>query len=453
MTPPLTPFLAHTSPDQIVAMRRGQAISLAQFCADVLALATLLPAARYVLNGCHDRYQFAVCFAAAMSRGHISVLPNNHLPHTLQQLAALYPQLYCVTDSDEAQFSFERIEYPSEHAPVSLQQAPLIPRFAAEQDAAILFTSGSTGAPQAHPRTWGSIARSGQVEAQRLFGQASANWSIVGTVPGQHSYGFESTVHLALQSGGILVAERPFFPADILQCLAASPAPRLLVTTPVHLRALMLAQESPASRLPALCELVLSATAPLPDELAEQVEQVLGAQVHEIYGSTESGQVATRRTLDGAQWSCFEGVSIRTDEQDSERAWVSGGHVEVAIMMGDRIAVQTPEQFVLHGRTNDVINIGGKRSSLQALNTILLAIPGVVDGSFYLLGTESQIDRRLCAFVVAPALDAKAIRAALAEKIEAVFLPRPVHFVEHLERDRNGKLLHNTLVALAERLP
>jgi acyl-coenzyme A synthetase/AMP-(fatty) acid ligase len=218
------------------------------------------------------------------------------------------------------------------------------------------------------------------------------------------------------------------------------------------LRALILAQESATHPPPARCELVLSATAPLPDELAQQVEHVVGAPVHEIYGSTESGQVATRRTLDGAQWACFEGVTLLADAQDKERAWVKGGHVEVPIMMGDRIAVLTPELFELHGRTNDLINIGGKRSSLQALNTLLLAIPGVEDGSFYLMGTEAQIDRRLCAFVVAPTLDAKAIRAALAKKIEAIFLPRSIHFVSQLERDRNGKLLHSTLAKLAERL-
>jgi acyl-coenzyme A synthetase/AMP-(fatty) acid ligase len=415
----MTPFLLHSRPDEIVAQRNGQAIRLAQFCADVEALATLLPAARYVLNGCHDRYQFAVCFAAAMTRGQISVLPNNHLPHTLQQLSVQYPDLYCVTDSQEAQFSFLRVDYPPGHAAISPAQAqtPSIPKFAAEQDAAILFTSGSTGNPQAHPRTWGSIARSGQVEAQRLFGQTKAGWTIVGTVPGQHSYGFESTVHLALQSAGVLVAERPFFPADVEAALKAASAPRLLVTTPVHLRALMLARQDQPTQTEAACELVLSATAPLPDELAEQVEQVLGAPVHEIYGSTESGQVATRRTLDGAEWLCFEGVRIRPDEQDHERAWVSGGHVETPIMMGDRIAVQSLQHFVLHGRTNDVINIAGKRSSLQSLNTILLAIPGVEDGSFFLLGNEDQIDRRLCAFVVAPSLDASTIRAALATKM------------------------------------
>jgi acyl-coenzyme A synthetase/AMP-(fatty) acid ligase len=448
----MTPYLLHTRPNDIVAQRNGQTINLAQFCADVDALATLLPAARYVLNGCHDRYHFAVCFAAAMKRGQISVLPNNHLPHTLQQLAIQYPELYCVTDSNEAQFAFLRVDYPAEHAAVSAAQAlaPRIPAFMPEQLAAILFTSGSTGNPQAHPRTWGSIARSGQVEAERLFGKPSAAWTIVGTVPGQHSYGFESTVHLALQSGGVVVAERPFFPADVEAALQAVPAPRLLVTTPVHLRALMLARQDQPLRAQPACELVLSATAPLPDELAEQVEQTLGAQVHEIYGSTESGQVATRRTLEGAQWHCFDGVSIRPDQDDSERAWVSGGHIETPIMMGDRIAVESPCEFVLHGRTNDIINIAGKRSSLQALNTILLDIPGVEDGSFFLLGSEDQIDRRLCAFVVAPTLNAGIIRAALATKMESLFLPRPLHFVPRLERDRNGKLLHNTLAQLAE---
>ena len=44
---------------------------------------------------------------------------------------------------------------------------------------------------------------------------------------------------LPLQNGLALHAARPFYPADICATLAGLPQPRLLVTTPVHLRALL----------------------------------------------------------------------------------------------------------------------------------------------------------------------------------------------------------------------
>ena len=74
-------------------------------------------------------------------------------------------------------------------------------------------------------------------------------------------YGFESTVLLALLSGNAFSAERPFYPADIAAAIAAVPQPRALVTTPVHLRALL----ASAIDLPPL-DLIVSATAPLGQE-------------------------------------------------------------------------------------------------------------------------------------------------------------------------------------------
>ena len=52
---------------------------------------------------------------------------------------------------------------------------------------------------------------------------------------------------LALQSGAAFSAARPLYPADISAELAALPAPRILVTTPFHLRTLLDAEvEIPA---------------------------------------------------------------------------------------------------------------------------------------------------------------------------------------------------------------
>ena len=52
--------------------------------------------------------------------------------------------------------------------------------------------------------------------------------TLIGTVPPQHMYGFESTVLLALVSGNAFSAERPFYPADIAAAVAAAPRPRAL---------------------------------------------------------------------------------------------------------------------------------------------------------------------------------------------------------------------------------
>src|SRR5690606_26720002 len=150
-----------------------------------------------------------------------------------------------------------------------------------------------------------------------------AGLNIVATVPPQHSYGFESSVLLALLCGAAFDAGRPFYPADIADALARLPPPRALVTTPVHLKTLLAA----GVELPPT-DLVLSATAPLSPQLAQPAEAGLGGRTLEIYGCTEAGQVASRRTTAGEVWTTNGALRLhREATPDGERFVVQGGHV------------------------------------------------------------------------------------------------------------------------------
>jgi acyl-coenzyme A synthetase/AMP-(fatty) acid ligase len=51
--------------------------------------------------------------------------------------------------------------------------------------------------------------------------------------------------------------------------------------------------------------------------------------------------------------------------------------------------------------------------------------------------------------VVAPDLDAARVLAALRDRVDPVFLPRPLLFVARLPRNATGKLPHEALRALA----
>ncbi len=130
--------------------------------------------------------------------------------------------------------------------------------------------------------------------------------NLVATVPPQHSYGFESSVLLALLGGAAFDAGRPFYPADIADALARLPRPRALVTTPFHLKALLLSGVA----LPAV-DLVLSATAPLSPQMAQRAEAALQGRLIEIYGCTEAGQVAARRTTAGDVWTTLGALRLQ----------------------------------------------------------------------------------------------------------------------------------------------
>jgi acyl-coenzyme A synthetase/AMP-(fatty) acid ligase len=254
-------------------------------------------------------------------------------------------------------------------------------------------------------------------------------------------YGFEVSVLLPLSGGHALTAERPFYPADICATLAAVPRPRILVSTPLHLRALLTADV----RVPEV-DLIVSATAPLSSELASEVEGRLRTRLLEIYGSTETGSIAVRRTTETPEWHLWPAVTL---EQRSGETWADGGHIERPTRLHDVIELTGGDRFILHGREADLVNIAGKRSSLAYLDHQLNSIPGVLDGAFFHGNSGAGEVARVGACVVAPGLDAAVITAALRRRIDPVFLPRPLLLVESLPRTPTGKLPQEALLMLA----
>ena len=461
------PLITHKSLDSIIAWRNGEPISVKKFLADADHLATVLPAGIHILNVCRDRYHFTVGLAAAIISNKISVLPPTHTPEVMRQLQVFAPDVFCLHDNIDCDIALPRMNYPtmSESDAEQSTKKLSIPQINAQQLIAIVFTSGSTGAPIPHQKTWGRLVQNVQAQAVRLGLKTSLktelntgltadlttelttdlsadiNYSIVGTIPPQHMYGFESTILLPLQTGNALSCAQPFYPADIADALATISAPRVLVSTPLHLRLLLDAE----LKLPELA-LTLSATAPLSSPLAHKIEDTLNTPLVEIYGSTETGQIATRRTTESAAWHLLPNINLT---QRDEQTWAEGGHIECATVLNDVIELTDTAHFLLHGRTQDLINIAGKRSSLVNLNYHLNSIKGVIDGAFF-MPDELSHDHvtRLSACVVAPNLTASNLLAALRSKIDPVFLPRPLLFVESLPRNATGKLPREALKKL-----
>jgi acyl-coenzyme A synthetase/AMP-(fatty) acid ligase len=310
-----------------------------------------------------------------------------------------------------------------------------------------VFTSGSTGLPTAHCKTFGSLVRNVRSEAQRLGLEPGSDTTLVGTVPAQHMYGFESTVLLALHNRIAFHGGSPFFPADIVAALAATPGKRVLVTTPYHLRMLL----AEARELPAVA-MVVSATAPLAVELAREAEARFGAPLLEIYGCTEAGQLATRRPVQGDTWETFSGVRVSRRESPvpGEAGWYAeGGHIEAPTRLSDVLELHGPERFRLVGRDADMVNVAGKRASIAHLNHLLCAIPGVIDGAFFNPDSGARDVQRLTAFVVTETLTPQAVLAELRRRTDAVFLPRPLYRVDRLPRAATGKLPQAALAELA----
>ncbi len=245
---------------------------------EAASIAAALPAARYVVNLCEQRDLFVMLFAASMIAGRTQLMPGARGEIALAELRAEYPDSVDVTDEDVQRWrSAESV-------------SGAIPKLLPDDDGRLViigFTSGSTGKSQAHAKRWRALANSARLNSAAIrstLGLSDGDpISVIGTVPAHHMYGIELTVLLPLFAGMSVHADRPLFPADVAVALGQPARPRLLVSTPLHLRALA---ESGLT-FPDI-DLIVSATAPLDPTLARLVEARLRAPLLEMFGSTET---------------------------------------------------------------------------------------------------------------------------------------------------------------------
>jgi acyl-coenzyme A synthetase/AMP-(fatty) acid ligase len=253
-------------------------------------------------------------------------------------------------------------------------------------------------------------------------------------------YGMEMAVLMPLLAPATLQAGRPFFPQDVAQALAGVAAPRLLVTTPVHLKALV---ESGVS-LPPLAGIV-TATAPLPQALAIAAEQRFGTEVREMFGSTETCIIARRRTALEAAWQLLPGVRL---SPQPDGTLVQAAHLAAPVQLADLVELLPAQRFVLRGRRADLLEIAGKRASLGDLTRKLQAVAGVRDAVVVQLAAEpGHAVGRIAALVVSEREEADILRD-LRALMDPVFLPRPLRRVDVLPRNETGKLPRDAVLAL-----
>jgi acyl-coenzyme A synthetase/AMP-(fatty) acid ligase len=403
---------------------------------EAAAIAMRLPPGRHVVNLCEQRESFLLAFAACVMGERVQLMPSARGETALAELRAEYPGSATITDED-----VQRLR-------VGTADLDAVPSLVPPDDERLIligFTSGSTGKSQAHAKRWRALANSARLnsEAIRVALGVSADvpLSVLGTVPSHHMYGIELTMLLSLFAGMSVHGDRPLFPADVAAALAQPARPRVLVSTPLHLRALA---ESGLA-FPEL-DLIVSATAALDPALARQIEERLRAPLLEMFGSTETCVFATRRTAKQDVWKIYEGIKLEAGE-DSTR--VSAAWYERAQKLMDVLEMRGTNGFVARGRNSDLVEVAGKRASLADITRRLCAVPGVADAvAFQPDSAAAGVANRVAAVVVSRGVTAKEIAKQLSASLDAVFLPRPLVLVEQIPRDAVGKVSRARLLEL-----
>ena len=424
------PLLGGDAMSRTLVWRNEKPVTAATFLGEAQALAERLPDAPAAVNLCEDRYAFLLLFCALLLRGQTNLLPSSRAPAAVAEVMAAHPGSCALGETDPAApiAGFVRIDLPSGATPLNH-----VPRIPADLVALVGYTSGSTGKPHPNLKSWRSLHCSNAGNLDLLHSLAGDLFHVIATVPSQHMYGIEMATLLPLLGNVAISTARPFFPADIATALATVPTPRVLVTTPLHLRKLLDADID----LPPVA-MIVSATAPMPPDLAAAAEIRFSTRVEEVFGSTETCVIAHRRTAHDETWAPYRGVHLHPQPDGVQ---VIAPQLNAPVTLADIVRLEDGGQrFRLCGRNADLLEIAGKRASLADLTHRLLSIDGVQDGVVLQLDEPASGVRRIAALVVAPTRDEAGILADLRRVIDPAFLPRPIKRVAALPRNETGKL-------------
>jgi acyl-coenzyme A synthetase/AMP-(fatty) acid ligase len=436
-------------PGHRVGWRLGRSVGYEDFLAGVRAWRELLrrtsgQAFALYLN---DRIEFACALFGAWAAGKMVYLPGDTLPATCAHLRQTVHGYLG--------------EFLSEWNPI----VPAVQDERAHGDAfdclngdfvgLVLFTSGSTGAPQAIPKKLSQMSREvATLETQ--FGELLGAVDVITTVSHQHIYGLLFNVLWPLTAGRAIHARSVLFPQELMAALAERDG--LLVSSPAHLKRLPehLAQTTMSNRLRA----VFSSGGPLSFDVACDAKRLLGLAPIEVYGSSETGGIAWRQQhfrMDEA-WTPMPGVTCRIDSEEGVLE-VRSPHLpdENWFRTADRALSLGDNRFLVKGRVDRIVKIEEKRISLTTIESELTTSPMVANARVIVMdGRRPRIAAVIVPSVIGRSKLAEVgklvfnrlLRDSLRQSIEPVGIPRIWRYLDALPTNAQGKTTHADLIAL-----
>ncbi len=306
-----------------------------------------------------------------------------------------------------------------------------------DMDWVMLFTGGSTQ----KPRIWSKSPLNllGEALLQATLHGIGPTDTILATVSPLHIYGLLFSVLIPLVSGAAVVPGTPVFPAEILDSVEQFSA-SVLVSIPAHYRALGTGLAFGGS-----LKTAFSSAGPLAPETGAAFTNRTGVPVVEVYGSTETGGIATRcRSVGESEYIPLSVVDWQ----------VSGSHLSVRspflsaglptnedgfYQTDDKAVLGESGGFLLGGRTDSVIKVGGKRVDLETIRESLLRIEAVTNACVLAMPAGGTRGNTITALVETNQ-DRETLIAKLAMFLEPHEMPKRLYTIGILPLTAAGKV-------------
>lgn len=326
-------------------------------------------------------------------------------------------------------------------APASWMGSSALPASALDPDAGglVLYTSGSSGHPKAIEKSWRQLTA--EIRALSSRWPATQPLTVLGSVGTNHMFGLPFRVLWPLSAGHLLDRPQRAYPEELHH--ASLCHERVVwITTPALLR--RVEQRIDWAALRGRLAAIYVAGGPLAQAVADDIEAACACRPTEIYGSTETGVIATRGR--GGIWQLLDGVQAGLNDDGALwicSPWTAGKREQTA-----DAAELTPQGIRLLGRIDRNVKLEEKRIGLPAIEEALAEHAFIAEAHVGLKHGAT----RLTALLALTAAGLRALRdggrsalidmlrSHLMGRFPAIAVPRYWRLLPHIPWNAQGKL-------------
>lgn len=376
----------------------------------------------------------AACVIAALTGSCKLILPYSFSAHAMTEMHEATGFDLAIADRpEEMPFGVEIIT-PFSAKAENLTAGPICDP---DESFLRLFTGGSTG----KPKVWSKSPRNLLAEAFYLKEKYSLSDKdlFAVTVPPYHIYGLLFSVLIPFVARARVLPDIYTFPQEIISTINKHKA-SVLISVPIHYRVLKVDNLS----VPSL-KAAFSSSGALDRSDALYFFQTTGRGITEIYGSTETGGIASRNISEQTDsWKVFDNVSwkltgsrlsVKSDFTSPEMERDADGFC----LTGDEARAEKENCFVLLGRADGIVKVAGKRVDLLDVQNKIKTLPAVTDAFVLALPTDKGRESVIAA-IVACDLTETDLKKLLLDKLEPYAVPRRIKIVSSITRTATGKI-------------
>lgn len=310
-------------------------------------------------------------------------------------------------------------------------------------------TSATTGAPRLIAFTAAQVMADAENIIQTMG--LRPDWPNLGMISLAHSYGFSNLVLPLVLHGIPLILADSQLPETLRQAANARPA----ITLPA-VPALWRAWHD-AGAIPPNIRLAISAGAPLPLALEQDLFTTQGIKLHNFYGASECGGIA----YDSSATPRANAACVGQPMKNVNLSLAENGCLEIRSRAVAKTYWPEPDsslgcgcyrasdfaeilggQVFLRGRATDQINVAGRKVSPETIERVLLTHPNVAECLVFGAPSVDAERTEIIVACVAPRtpVSSEVLRQFLLAKLPGWQVPRNWWLVKELGANQRGKI-------------